>query len=78
MRDPFGPASDSRDATAAVATVVDDAKRLYQLADDAALEQCARQAVAELWGDSIKVTAFVPLLALRRVRETLAATGPDG
>lgn len=58
------------------ARVVADAKRFHHdLAEDV-VEQCARQAVTELWTGSIKVTTFVPLLALRRVRETLAAEDP--
>jgi hypothetical protein len=56
--------------------VVADAKRLYgSLVNDVVLEQHAREATAEIWTDSIRVTHFVPVLALRRVRETLAATG---
>ena len=52
--------------------VVADAKRLYgSLMDDIALEQHAREATAEIWTDSIKVTNFVQVLALRRVRERL-------
>ena len=53
--------------------VVADAKRLYgSLVNDVVLEQHAREATAEIWTDSIKVTHFVPVLALRRVRERLA------
>jgi hypothetical protein len=56
--------------------VVADAKRLYgNLVNDVALEQHAREATAEIWTDPIRVTHFVPVLALRRVREKLAATG---
>jgi hypothetical protein len=56
--------------------VVADAKRLYgSLVNDVVLEQHAREATAEIWTDSIKVTHFVPVLALRRVRETLAEAG---
>ena len=56
--------------------VVADAKRLYgSLVNDVVLERHAREATAEIWTDSIKVTHFVPVLALRRVREMLAATG---
>ena len=53
--------------------VVADAKRLYgSSVNDVVLEHHARQATAEIWTDSIKVTHFVPVLALRRVREKLA------
>ena len=56
--------------------VVADAKRLYgSLVNDVVLEHHAREATAEIWTDSIKVTHFVPVLALRRVRETLAEAG---
>jgi hypothetical protein len=56
--------------------VVADAKRLYGgLASDVVLEQRAIAATAEIWTDSIKVTHFVPVLALRRVREMLAEAG---
>jgi hypothetical protein len=56
--------------------VVADAKRLYgSLVNDVVLEQHAREATAEIWTDPIRVTHFVPVLALRRVREKLAATG---
>ena len=56
--------------------VVADAKRLYGgLVNDVVLEQRAREATAEMWSDSIKVTHFVPVLALRRVREKLAEAG---
>lgn len=56
--------------------VVADAKRLYGcLVNDVVLEQHAREATAEIWTDAIRVTHFVPVLALRRVREKLAATG---
>ena len=56
--------------------VVADAKRLYGgLVSDVVLEQRAIEATAEIWTDSIKVTHFVPVLALRRVRETLVEAG---
>jgi hypothetical protein len=56
--------------------VVADAKRLYgSLVNEVVLEQRAREATAEIWTDSIKVTHFVPVLALRRVREKLAEAG---
>ena len=56
--------------------VVADAKRLYgSLVNDVVLEQHAREATAEIWTGPIRVTHFVPVLALRRVREKLAATG---
>ena len=58
--------------------VVAEACRLYRdLAAEDVLERTARHAVAQIWPDSIKVTGFVSVLALRQVRETLAAeNGP--
>ena len=54
--------------------VTSDAQRHFgHLAESAVLEQCAQAAVADLWQDSIKVTRFVPLLALRQVKEMLEA-----
>jgi len=56
--------------------VVADAKRLYgSLVNEIVLEQHAREATAEIWTDPIKVTHFVPVLALRRVREMLSEAG---
>jgi hypothetical protein len=47
-----------------------EARRVFEgQAGDAQLEGFARDAVTEIWGDSIKVTTFVPVLAMRRVRE---------
>ena len=52
--------------------VVIEAKRIYEsVADEAFLERCAKRAVKELWRDSIKVTNFVPVLAMRQVRESV-------
>lgn len=59
--------------------LVDDAKRnLRGVADEALLEACAREAVEELWHDSIKVTSFVPVLAMRRLREMVSAREAAG
>jgi hypothetical protein len=59
--------------------VVVDAKRIFSgIAETSVVEKCARQAVAELWDTSMKVTAFVPVLALRRVGELLSQpASPD-
>ena len=52
--------------------VVIEAKRAYEsMVDIEFLELCAEQAVKELWRDSIKVTTFVPVLAMRKVRESV-------
>jgi hypothetical protein len=54
--------------------VVADAKRAFRdVADEQVIERLTREAVAELCDDSIKVTAFVPVLAIRRVRDLIAA-----
>ncbi|MCC6790205.1 MAG: hypothetical protein IT336_00885 [Thermomicrobiales bacterium] len=53
--------------------LVIDAKRNFgNVTDDALLEQAARDAVNEIWQDSIKVTTFVPVLAMRRMREIVS------
>ena len=58
--------------------VLDDARRAFRdVADAAFLERCAREAVAALWSDSIKVKSFVPLLALREIRDALEAQGVE-
>jgi hypothetical protein len=76
VSDMLGGNESSSDQAAMTARVVADAKRLYRdLADDTTLEQRAHQAVAEIWTGPIKVTAFVPVLALRRIREMLTAEG---
>jgi hypothetical protein len=68
-----GPQS-LQSADAVTRRVVTDAKRNYEgVIDDALLEQCARDAVSEIWRDSIKVTTFVPVLAMRRVREIITS-----
>ncbi|MER3437064.1 MAG: hypothetical protein C4346_05375 [Chloroflexota bacterium] len=53
--------------------VIADAKRVFRdVADEQVIERLTREAVAELCDDSIKVTAFVPVLAMRRVRDLIA------
>jgi hypothetical protein len=52
--------------------VLRDARRTF--GDDVSpsdLERYATAAVADLWRDSIKVTTFIPVLALRQIREML-------
>lgn len=54
--------------------IVNDVKREFDgVADERFLEHVAHLAVRELWQDSIKVTTFVPLLAMRRVRDIVDA-----
>ena len=63
---------DRGSSTAITERVVVEAKRAFGgWAEEPRVEQCAREAVADLWRDSIAVTAFVPVLALRLVREML-------
>ncbi|CAN5535743.1 hypothetical protein BH23CHL5_BH23CHL5_15510 [soil metagenome] len=51
-----------------VARVVRDASRTYGASiDETTLTSWAEIAVADLWSDSIKVTTFLPLLAMREV-----------
>lgn len=50
--------------------VLKDARRTFGEDVNASdLERFAAAAVADLWRDSIKVTTFVPVLALRQIRE---------
>ena len=57
---------------AMTARVLNDATRTFgDAADVPFLELCAREAVADLWQDSIKVKTFVPVLALRQIREAV-------
>jgi hypothetical protein len=54
--------------------LVTDAKRDIGVgADERFLEYCAREAVREVWHDSVKVTTFVPVLAMRRMREMVSS-----
>jgi len=50
-----------------------DAKRSFVGVLDDFLDQCAQDAVREIWDDSVKVTTFVPVLAMRRMREILSS-----
>ena len=57
---------------AMTARVVSDARRAFgDVADAPVLARYAQQAVADLWRDSIKVRSFVPVLALRQIRDML-------
>lgn len=53
--------------------VIADAKRaLRDLADEQVIEQLTRDALAELSDAPIKVTTFIPVLTIRRVRDLIA------
>lgn len=57
--------------------VLKDARRAFgDTVESAELERCAEAAVADLWRDSIKVTTFIPVLALRQIREMLEHRSP--
>jgi hypothetical protein len=72
----LGQSESVRNPAAMTARVLADAKRAFGAKmDEAVLERVARDAVDELCRDSIKVTTFVPVLAMRRVRDLLE-TGP--
>jgi hypothetical protein len=61
------------------ARVLADAKRTFRdVTDEVFLERIAQEAVDELCQDSIKVTTFVPVLALRRVRDRLEQGSAEG
>lgn len=56
------------------ARVLADAKRVFgELADDALIERCTRQAVDDLWREPVRITTYIPVLALRGVRERIEA-----
>jgi hypothetical protein len=72
----LGQSESVRTPAAMTARVFADAKRAFSgLADEAMLERFAGDAIDELCRGSIKVTTFVPVLAMRRVRDLLEA-GP--
>jgi hypothetical protein len=68
----LGQQDATRTEDAVTRRVVIEAKRAFEsVADEDFIEQAAQHAVKELWRDSIRVTTFVPVLAMRRVRETV-------
>ena len=68
----LGQSEAIRTPAAITARVLADAKRVFGgKTDEAVLERIAKEAVDELCRGSIKVTTFVPVLAMRRVRELL-------
>ncbi|MBA3417024.1 MAG: hypothetical protein H0U10_17525 [Chloroflexia bacterium] len=60
-----------------LARVLKDAQRSMGGVAPAELEQYVQVAVSNLWTEQTRVTSFIPLLALREVREMLErqATG---
>jgi len=73
----LGDADALKTPGAATARVLADARRSYsQFVDDSLLVTWAHQAVDELWSETIKVKTFVPVLALRRIREVVEGQSP--
>lgn len=67
----------SVDQVAMTARVYADAERAFGgQATAVVLERCARDAVADLWVEGIRITSFVPVLALRHVRDMLGRDQP--
>jgi len=63
-------------ATTLIDRVALDAKRQYgQDVDPALLERYARLAVETLCTESTRVRSFVPVLAMRQIRDMLSTTG---
>ena len=62
------------DRPAMVERVAAYAKRHYAgEVDESLLEEWAEEAVAHVWGEGLRVSAFVPMLALREIRERVLA-----
>lgn len=51
--------------------VMVDARRAFSTLPHDTLEGVVRGAVSDLWSDSVKVTSFIRVLAMRSVRESL-------
>ena len=67
----------SVDQAAMTARVYADAERAFGgQATAVVLERCARDAVADLWVEGIRITTYVPVLALRHVRDMLGRGEP--
>jgi hypothetical protein len=70
----LGQRESTKSPAAMTARVAADAKRAFHSrADDVVIDHYVRQAVDEFSLDTVRVTTFVPVLALRRVRELLEA-----
>jgi membrane glycosyltransferase len=53
---------------AVIARVTRDASRIYgDTIEEATLAAWAEVAVSDLWGESVKVTTFLPVLAMRQI-----------
>ena len=51
--------------------VMADARRAFSDLPDDALKRVVEGAITELWSRPIKVTSFIPVLAMRSVRESI-------
>lgn len=51
--------------------VLIEARRSFANLSDDRLQGVVRGAVSDLWTDSVKVTSFIPVLAMRSVKEQL-------
>lgn len=72
MENVFGQKDAVGTADAMTARVLTDARRAFgEEVEALLLERYARDAVASLWRDSIRVKTFVPVLALREIRQML-------
>jgi len=62
------------------ARVLKDAQRSMTEVEPSELERCVQAAVNSLWTEQTRVTTFIPVLALREVREMLErkAVGATG
>lgn len=77
----FGQNDAATTPAAMAERVLKDARRAWgDAVEPPLLERYAEQAVADLWRDTIKVTTFLPVLALRQVRDMLdqRERDPDG
>jgi hypothetical protein len=75
----LGSADALKTASGARERVLSEARRAYsQVVDDSFLQDLSTRAVDELWTESIKVKNFVPVLALRRIREVIESQESTG
>ena len=69
----LGQQNGQDDASLVTERILDEVRRTYDGFDGAYLERVVHEAVADLWTDSIQVTTFVPVLAMRQIRDVLEA-----
>jgi hypothetical protein len=72
----FGQQEAVSSPAAMTARVLVDAKRAFgEVADGDVLERYVEDAVSGLWQETIKVKTFVPVLAMRQIRDMLERGG---